>query len=414
MIDLLEKLDAETNKCINCGFCEAVCPTLPASGFSAIMGARGRVNLARSMIGEANENGSSNMHIADSFYSCLDCYACLDVCPAGVNAGQVSETAREIIATGFRLNENQQKPLARMIVSNTMRYFNPLGVREKCADWASGLRFNQSSEMLLYTGNMYQIMAYTVALKELSGRFGSRFVNFAASILADHGSLTKLVSSSYERETKKVLDESLRNIVELLKLKGLEVNYLGEEEPYSGALLHDLGYTSQFEEYAKRVTTAFKANGARTIVTVDPHTYRLLRFNYPEVVADFDFQVTHYLDFLTPEDFAHGDEEFTYHEPCLFVTRGVTYGAPLKLLSKVASVKLPMRHGKRTFCCGGPDELLFDEISAAVSKSRFAQLKETGSPKIATACPVCFVNLAKDDSVFDLAGILLKGFSPQR
>ena len=88
----------EVEKCVNCGFCESVCPTLPASGFRSTIGARGRVDLGKAFIAEMNNAGRSELKISDSFYSCLDCFACLQVCPAGVNAGKVSGIGREIAA----------------------------------------------------------------------------------------------------------------------------------------------------------------------------------------------------------------------------------------------------------------------------------------------------------------------------
>ena len=56
-LKLLEKLEDEVNSCINCGFCESVCPTLPSSGFRSSIGARGRVDVGKEMIREIKGKG---------------------------------------------------------------------------------------------------------------------------------------------------------------------------------------------------------------------------------------------------------------------------------------------------------------------------------------------------------------------
>ena len=69
---LLEELENEVGNCINCGFCETVCPTLDPSGFSLWKGARGRVIMGRTLL-EDTKNGIPVPALSDSFYSCLDC-----------------------------------------------------------------------------------------------------------------------------------------------------------------------------------------------------------------------------------------------------------------------------------------------------------------------------------------------------
>ena len=88
--NLIEEIEKEASKCINCGFCDSVCPTLPASGYKGHISARGRVNLANNLINEIKSKGKIELRINEPFYSCLLCYACQDVCPAGINAGKIS------------------------------------------------------------------------------------------------------------------------------------------------------------------------------------------------------------------------------------------------------------------------------------------------------------------------------------
>ncbi|MEM0346887.1 MAG: (Fe-S)-binding protein, partial [Thermoplasmatales archaeon] len=201
--DLLSDIKAEAEKCVNCGFCESVCPTLPASGFRSMMGARGRVNLGKVFQKDIENKGRSELSVSDSFYSCLDCFACLQVCPAGVNAGKVSEIGREILVES---GNDMEKPVAKMIVRATAKFLNPLGARERCADWADGLEFDKSSDTLLYTGNMYQLMPYSSNLSKIEVLLGDRFTNFAARVIARYPSLIKISLLITNRRVKKQMN----------------------------------------------------------------------------------------------------------------------------------------------------------------------------------------------------------------
>ena len=403
---LLSEMKEEVEKCVNCGFCESVCPTLPASGFRSTMGARGRVDLGKAFIAEMNNAGGSELKISDSFYSCLDCFACLQVCPAGVNAGKVSGIGREIAAIYGQ--HALEKPVARMIVETTMKFMNPLGVREKCAGWAKGLAFDSDSETLLYTGNMYQLIAYSSSLGKLKMRLGEKAADFMAGIISRHPAAARLSGMAVDRRMRRQMDAFLRDIYFLLASAGLKFNYLGVDEPYPGTFIYDLGYRDKFLEYGRRIISIFRYHNVRTIITVDPHTYDILNVQYRKYFSDFDFRVVHYLDYLRDVRFAGNGERVTLHEPCHFTLREGNYSGPSELVSGLAQLTFPERSGKRTMCCGGPDELLFGEISGKISEERFSQLKSTGAERIITACPICFANLRKDRTVIDISQFLVE------
>ncbi len=88
---LREYVESEASKCIYCGFCEPVCPTLP-EGPHRGYGPRGRVYLSLVL---ARENGLSREALL-SLYSCLLCYACHEVCPAEVDIVGVVRAARRL------------------------------------------------------------------------------------------------------------------------------------------------------------------------------------------------------------------------------------------------------------------------------------------------------------------------------
>ncbi|MGC8622052.1 MAG: (Fe-S)-binding protein [Caldisphaera sp.] len=408
MTDLFNDLIKEYANCINCGFCETVCPTFSATGGRGIFGPRGRIDLANSVVEEIKDHGQSSLRIENSFYSCLDCYACLQVCPAGVNAGKVSAYLKRIITENDLIEKNQENAIAKMIVKITMKYKNPLGVREKCASWARDIKFDQSST-ILYTGNMYQMMAYSKKLENfLKGK--DNLMKNGSKIIGSEPALIKLLSNFYDKSIMEKMEKYLKNIVQLLKYSGLKFSYLGNDEPYPGTMIFDLGYVKEFKIYAEEVTKLFHSKNVKRIVVIDPHTYDILKNEYPKYAKDFDFEVIYYLDFLTGLNFKKEDIIVTYHEPC-HLKRRLDYDKPLELIHNISVLRLPIHNGKNTMCCGSLDEMLYPKISDKVSELRFKELKETNPEKIITSCPICFANLNKDDSVIDISEFLLEHLS---
>ena len=151
-----------------------------------------------------------------------------------------------------------------------------------------------------------------------------------------------------------------------------------------------------------------KDSGAKRIITVDPHTYDLLKNVYPEFVSNFDFEVVHYIDLIKDLDFEKSGEKVTFHEPCHFVLRDSPYNSPMDILRESSEVVLPARSGRKTRCCGGPDELLFPELSEKISEQRYNELRETGASRVVTACPICFTNLAKDEKAIEISDFLVE------
>ncbi len=401
MTEPLDLLMEEASRCIGCGFCESVCPTLPAAGYNLSKGARGRVMLGREL---AENVKAGNKSIAyDSFYSCLDCFACLQVCPAGVNAGLVSHYAKEVIAK----KKDNENPYVKMIISTTMKYMNPFGLRERSAEWANGLKFSKMSENLLYTGNMYQLMANSRNLSNLRKILGKTMAKFMVEFVASFPFLIKVPAGISDREFNLKLYDSLRNIVKLLQMAGVDFAYMGPDEPYPGIMIYDLGYFDEFRTYANKVYLMIKGTGAKRVITVDPHTYDLLKNVYPKFVRDFDLDVIFYTELLSDLNLSKITGSFAYHEPCHLVLHNDYYG-PLYLLRKIADVRLASRNGKRNKCCGGPVELTFPELSEAISQERYKELMETGAESIVTACPICFTNLSKGDNTVDLSEVLIR------
>lgn len=410
--DLVKEIGEESSRCISCGFCDSVCPTYSASDYDPAITARGRAQLGSRLHDSIVGKKETDLKVGNSFYSCLGCHACVQICPTGVDAGRISELGRAIVASSEGMKQERRLE-AKMVVSAIMKDKNPLGVRKECSRWAEGVEFETGSDTLLYTGNMYQLMSYSRGLAKKQKQAGKVASHLGAFLSVRSTSFLRLISKlSEQRTVKDSMSNALRNIALMLKKSGVSYDYLGEEEPYPGTFLYDLGYLNEFGQYSRDIANLFSRKGFKRVITLDPHTHHILKDVFPKFVDDFDIEVVYYLDLIDTKRLVKSKDEVILHEPCLFSMSTSPYTQPEKMLEKVAIVSKPQRSGLRTHCCGGPDELLFGDIAEKVSGERLKQLSEnSGGRLIVTACPICYSNLNIGNRVVDISKVLVENMS---
>lgn len=91
---ILASHEEELLACIHCGLCLEACPTYVITG-DENDGPRGRLYLMRAVAEGRLENTSPGF--AKHIDRCLGCRACEQVCPAGVEYGQLLEASRELL-----------------------------------------------------------------------------------------------------------------------------------------------------------------------------------------------------------------------------------------------------------------------------------------------------------------------------
>lgn len=361
---MLERAYEASGYCIKCGFCEPVCPTIPAFGNSPVHGPRGRILLLRELrmgnLRKVREN-------LEAFFSCLSCDACGEVCPAGVNAGEVSRLMRvEAFVNGIA------PKLVYIIRDAFLSKGDPLGMG------ISGWRpqnLPTEGKYLLFTGGLYQLMAYSEPAVTILDRFRSRPKLIGISLKT--GIARLLLRMRAERAYFKALDD----IAALLS--GLGVYYRPELDAYSGVLAHDLGMEEEFTRHAEKV--ARRLSGKKVVV-VDPHTAYALSELYPKYVDGFEIEALHYTELLDVNLISHG--RITYQEPC-YLLRHFKKEGIRPVLESIKGLELKK---VRASCCGGPIEFLFGERSEEIARKRGEEL---GGRQFVTACPVCMASFRR-------------------
>ncbi|HET8628311.1 MAG TPA: heterodisulfide reductase-related iron-sulfur binding cluster [Thermomicrobiales bacterium] len=95
------------NTCVRCGFCLTSCPTYLETRVET-SSPRGRIYLMKSVSeGRLDVTSAGFVH---QMYECLDCRACEDVCPSGVQYGKIVEPARTQVERHIR------RPLAQRLL----------------------------------------------------------------------------------------------------------------------------------------------------------------------------------------------------------------------------------------------------------------------------------------------------------
>ncbi len=272
---------------------------------------------------------------------------------------------------------------------------------KKATRWAEGLNIPRGGETVIYTGAMYQLLPYIIAMVGLLarvedsflarfvflGRFANRFVNLSA------------IAARPKRSQVKQYNQILRNVAQLLQQAGVEFGCLYEDDMYAGALAHDMGVDGTLRAHAERVNAMLRDKGVRRVITLDPHTTNMLRSVYPTLVDGFDIEVTSYLEVLAEADaepLRRIGEDVVIHDSCLYARSEGVIDEPRQLLERAGyTLKEPRESRNLTFCCGGPIEALFPKKSHEIALQRIGQLRDTGGKQATTMCPMCLASLSK-------------------
>ena len=137
LADTLATQEDKLLACIHCGLCLEACPTYVITG-NENDGPRGRLYLMRAVAEGRLENTSTAF--AKHIDRCLGCRACEQVCPAGVEYGQLLEASRELLLDAqpktdlpnkllrFVLRHVWQSPARLRLFFTASRIFRELGL----------------------------------------------------------------------------------------------------------------------------------------------------------------------------------------------------------------------------------------------------------------------------------------------
>jgi len=276
--------------------------------------------------------------------------------------------------------------------------------REALYSWSEGLSIPKDGDTLLYTGGLYQLLPYIeVYSSQLAKLEDKRSGGLLLRAAGRFSSLSR-IAGAIVRPSKREVEESkriLQSIVRLLDAAGVRVAYRREVDGYSGVLLYDMGLDDDFKKHFAQVARSLAQTGARTIVTVDPHTTHVLRSVARRLGLLPELEVKTYLELLAENidniNFKKGRAgTAAIHDSCLYARRENVIAQPRLLLERAGyQILEPRRSGRLTYCCGGPIESIAPKLSSRIALARIGELADTGAERIATMCPICLANLKR-------------------
>ena len=298
-----------------------------------------------------------------------------------------------------------------VIRGNINKYGNPLALKgSEIASWAKELNLPFSGEdYLFYTGGEYQLIPFidslvqTMTMMDQGSKVFSLMMGVRNLIDKTGISAEKLYASVLAKDRERYNKVSYKAALTFKEL-GLNFSYLGEREPYSGALLYELGFWDDLKIHAQKVTSLFNETGAKTIVCLSPHSAEVFKLIYPKLVDNFDFEIRTFVDIVS-ELLASGKKlnlsgfsgKVVIHDSCRLARElGITEEIR-NILGLLEGVTIVEAEQNRTWttCCGGPCKIMFPDIAGKIADYRVNELEETGAELVLTFCPYCMAALDK-------------------
>lgn len=413
---LTSTLQREEDKllaCIHCGLCLEACPTYVITG-DENDGPRGRLYLMRA-VGEgklASDSTSFERHID----RCLGCRACEQVCPAGVEYGQLLEAARgELFTSGpergfsygvlrFVLKHVWLHPARLKFGFATARLFRDLGLARLLRKSGVARLFSKRIEfaLALLESSASQLAATSDANGGNSGNDGKDRKTLSANAeTANVGRETMLFTGCVGAGLFSRVNEATARV---LAINGFATQ-APDEQVCCGALHAHAGDLEGARALARRNIEAFQqAPTSNASVVTNAGGCGAMLISYGHLLADdeafadrareFSARVRDVSQQLETVELKSGiaaaEQTVTYDSSCHLLYGQHAGEAPLRLVAAAQDSGFVTLEGSER-CCGGAGiyNLLEPNLSSQVLAEKLANVKATGAKVLATGNPGC-------------------------
>jgi len=386
----LTRLDDALANCMKCGFCKAACPLFVGEETTS---PRAKIRLARAV-------ARGELDISPAFRQqmerCLNCRACAEECPSGVEPNRIALAARcafvdsdglplieraifggglkhpRAMALGMRLLGAIQHVSAIDLQNNPLRYLLPIVGIRKDKDFPTLGRpslLSRLPEVIEPRGEARITVAYfpgcsaNLVYPEIGLATVNVLSKLGARVILPHDLVCCSTPVFNSGDIKDARELALRNI-EVLSKAGAEY-----------------------------VVTSCGSCG----LTISKEWTDLLGLIEAEPIARKVVDICEFVARYAPDDAlrpVNDERVVTYHDSC-HLRRGMgVHEAPRQLLTAVLGERfVEMELADR--CCGGGGTfaITHPELSQAVAETKMSCVAASGADLIATGCPACVMQL---------------------
>lgn len=383
-------LDKALANCMKCGFCKAACPVFLGEETTS---PRAKVRLARAVVaGDLEVTGG----FKEQMERCLNCRACADECPSGVEPNKIA------LAVRCAMVEQSGLPLAkRIIFSGGLKRprLMALGARALgIAQHVSAIDLqNNPLRNLLPLAGMRKDKDFPVlgrrslfaTLPESLEPFGEHKITVAYF----PGCAANLIYPEIGIATVSVLRKLGARVV------------VPHDLVCCSTPVWNSGDIADARELAARNIEILSSVDAEYVITscgscgltISQEWTELLGLSEAEPIARKVMDISDFIARYAPEGaLATLDDTgiVTYHDPC-HLRRGMgVYKAPRQLLKSILGGRfVEMELADR--CCGGGGtfSVYHPELSQTVAETKMECVTKSGAGLVATGCPACVMQL---------------------
>lgn len=389
--DLNWKQKLNLAACVNCGRCESACPA-HASGRE--LNPRLLVQKLKNSFDKITVNleeqktnyFESGLLTDDEIWSCTNCGACMEECPAQVqHVDYILDLRRHLVA------ENKLDNQKTALFNNLDQNFNPLGLPSyKRNEWLAAMGVplieeNPTAEYLYWVGDL----------------------------------------GSYDPRIQNVV----KSFVEILKTAKVDFAIFTQEEKNDGEITKRMGEEGRAQLIAMENVELLNSYEVKKIITHDPHAYNMLKHEYRDFGGEYEvFHHSVFLEQLIRENRVplktKTNERIVFHDSCNLSRWNNIFEEPRKVLQSVMEQPvLEIKESKdKTSCCGAGGGNYWYKVpeQEKISNNRMKQLSVVDPETIALGCPFCLMMLEdsartmeKDVQIKDLAEVVYENMEKQ-
>jgi glycolate oxidase iron-sulfur subunit len=393
--------------CMHCGMCLPTCPTYELTKLE-IHSPRGRIHMIRAV---ADGHLDITEKFKDSISFCLNCQACVTACPAGVEYGQLVESAQLQIAA-IEKEKRGRSDLKDIILNWVFMDLRNLKFIAKLIRLyqRTGLEklVQKSGILKIFSKKMHELSFMTPFVPKRKEYFIDTSVIKEKQKNIRVGVLMGCVQDVFFRDVN-------QDTLDVLKLNGFDV-FIPSEDICCGSVHGHNGNLLMARELAKKLITIFENADVDYIILNSAGCGAYMK-EYPELFKDdplfskrakiFSQKVRDISELLVDHGWKKPEKvdnlRVTYHEPCHLVHTQKVSEQPREIITGIPGIEfyeLP----EATWCCGsaGIYNITRYEDSMKILKRKMKNIEATNANWVVTGNPGCMIQLIYGAKKYDV------------